>query len=84
MVILYTLVDIIFGQYIYNKILNLHRVGETDGNRYDVIFIMVIFLKSCGARNDKSPEAVACTPEPVPGRDGTHYKYEPSDLSVSK
>ena len=35
---------------------------------------------SCGARNDKSPEVVACTPEPVPGRDGTHYKYEPSDL----
>ena len=78
-------------------------VGETDGNRYDVIFIIVTFLKcrvgrimishrkqqpesevSCGARNDKSPEAVACTPELVPSRDGTHYKYEPSDLSVSK
>jgi len=42
------------------KILNLHWVGETDGNRYDVIFIMVIFLKCrVGARNDKSPEAVA-------------------------
>jgi len=23
---------------------------------------------SCGARNDKSPEAVACTPEPSPGQ----------------
>jgi len=78
-------------------------VGETDENRYDVIFIIAIFLKchvgrvmispqkqwsesevSCGARNDKSPEAVACTPELVPGRDGTHYKYKPSDLSVFK
>ena len=85
------------------KILKLNWVGETDGNRYDVIFIMVMNLKCrvgrvmispwkqlpesevlCGARNDKSPEAVACTPELVPGRDKTHYKYEPSDLSVSK
>ena len=39
---------------------------------------------SCGACNNKSPEAVACTLELVPGRDGTHYKYEPSNLSVSK
>ena len=33
-------------------------VGETDGYRCDVIFIIVdIFEVSCGARNDKSPEA---------------------------
>jgi len=78
-------------------------VRETDENWYDVIFIMVIFLKcrvgcvmisprkqypeskvSCGPRNDKSPAVVACTLELVSGRDGTHYKYELSDLSVSK
>ena len=35
-------------------------VGETDGYQYDVIFIMVVISEvSCGARNDKSPEAVA-------------------------
>ena len=35
-------------------------VGETDGYRYDVIFILVdISEVSCGARNDKSPEVVA-------------------------
>ena len=67
------------------KILNLHWGGETDGIWYDVIFIMVVISEvSCEARNDKSLEAVACTPELVPGRDGTHYKYEPSDLLVSK
>ena len=33
---------------------------ETDGYQYDVIFIMVdVSEVSCGARNDKSPEAVA-------------------------
>ena len=26
------------------------------------------FEVSCGVRNDKSPEAVACTPEPSPGQ----------------
>ena len=46
MVILYTLVDIIFGQCIYIiKYSTYTGVGETDGNCYDVIFIMVIFLK---------------------------------------
>ena len=100
--LLYTLVDIITGKYIYKiKYSTYTGVGETDGNRYDVIFIMVIFLKchvvrvmispqkqypesevSCGVRNDKSPKAVACTPELVLGRARTHYKYEPSDLSV--
>ena len=60
-------------------------MGETDGNRYDVIFIMVVISEvSCGARNDKSPEVVTCTPELVPGRDGTHFEYEPSDLSIFK
>ena len=60
-------------------------MGETDENRYDVIFIMVIFLKCrVGARNDKSTEAVACTSKLVSGRDETRYKYEPSDSSVSK
>ena len=35
-------------------------VGKTDGYQYDVTFIMVdISEASCGARNDKSPEAVA-------------------------
>ena len=59
--------DIIFGQNTYIiKVLNLHWVGETDGYRYDVIFIMVISEVSCGAHKDKSPEAVACTPEPSP------------------
>ena len=30
-------------------------VGETDGYRYDVIFIMVVISEvSCGVRNDKS------------------------------
>jgi len=34
--------------------------GETDGHRYDIIFIMVdISEVLCGARNDKFPEAVA-------------------------
>ena len=61
MVMLYTLVDIIFGQCIYIiKYSTYTGVGETDGNRYDVIFIMVIFLKCrVGVRNDKSPEVVA-------------------------
>ena len=46
-------------------------MGEIDGYRYDVIFIMVVISEvSCGARNDKSPEAVACTPEPTPGQRG--------------
>ena len=36
------------------------RVGETDGYRYDGIFIMVdISEVSCGAHNDKSSEAVS-------------------------
>ena len=36
------------------------RVGETDGYRFNVIFILVgISEVSCEARNDKSPEAVA-------------------------
>jgi len=36
------------------------RVGKTDGYQYDIIFIMVVISEmSCGARNDKSPEAVA-------------------------
>jgi len=35
-------------------------VGESGGYQYDVIFIMVDISKvSCGARNDKSLEAVA-------------------------
>jgi len=34
-------------------------VGRTDGYLYDIIFIMVdISEVLCGARNDKSPEAV--------------------------
>ena len=46
MVMLYTLVDIIFGQYVcVIKYSTYIGVGETDENRYDVIFIMVIFLK---------------------------------------
>ena len=45
--------------YIYNKVLNLHCVGKTNGYRYDVIFIMVdISEVSCAARNDKSPKVV--------------------------
>ena len=53
--------DIIFGQYIYIiKYSTYTGVGETDENRYDAIFIMVIFLKChVEAHNDKSPEAVA-------------------------
>ena len=35
-------------------------VGETDGYWHDIIFIMVdVSELSCGACNDKSPEAVA-------------------------
>jgi len=50
--------DIITGQYII-KYLTYTGVGETDGYRYDVIFIMMdISEVLCGTRNDKSPEAV--------------------------
>ena len=52
--------DIIFGQIYIIKYSTYIGVGETDENRYDVIFIMVDISKvSCGARNDKSPEVVA-------------------------
>jgi len=45
---------------IFNKSLNLHWGGETDGYRYDVIFIMVdISEVLCGACNDKSLKEVA-------------------------
>jgi len=46
---------------IYNKYyLTYTEVGETVGYQYDVIFIMMdISEVLCGARNDKSPEAVA-------------------------
>jgi len=59
--LLYTLVDIITGQYIYIiKYSTYTGVGKIDGYRYDVKFIMVdISEVSCGARNDKSPEVVA-------------------------
>ena len=51
--------DIITGQSII-KYSTYTGVGETDGYWYDIIFIMVeISEVSCGARNDKSPEAVA-------------------------
>ena len=57
--LLYTLVDIITGQYII-KHSTYTVVGEIDGYRYDVIFIMVdISEVLCGERNDKSPKAVA-------------------------
>ena len=50
--------DIITGQYII-KYSTYTGVEGTDGYRYDVIFIMMdISEVSCGARNDKSPEAV--------------------------
>ena len=52
-------VDIITGQYII-KYSTCTGVGETDGYRFDVIFIMVdISEVSCGVRNNKSPEAIA-------------------------
>ena len=60
--------DIITGQFIMNCS-TYTGVGKTDGCRYYVIFIMVdISEVLCGARNDKSPEAVACTLEPSPGQ----------------
>ena len=41
-----------------HKVLNSTGMGETDGYRYDVIFIMVdISEVLCGARDEKSPEA---------------------------
>ena len=52
-------VDIITGQSII-KYPTYTIAGETDGYRYYVIFIMMnISEVSCGARNDKSPEAGA-------------------------
>jgi len=53
------IVDIIIAQYII-KCSTYIGVGETNGYRYEVIFIMVnISEVLCGLRNDKFPEAVA-------------------------
>ena len=50
--------DIITGQSII-KYSTYTGVGETDGYRYDVIFRMVVISEvSCGARIDKSLEAI--------------------------
>ena len=50
--------DIITGYII--KYSTYTRIEETNGYRYDVIFIMVdISEVSCGAHNDKSPKAEA-------------------------
>ena len=55
--------DITLG-YIYNKVLSLHLGG---GNWWIPALCHIIMVDisemSCGAHNDKSLEAVACTPE---------------------
>ena len=53
--------------YIYNKVLNLHLGGRNWWIPvWCHIYNGVISEVSCGARNDRSSEAVACTPEPSP------------------